>query len=154
MLIISAHVCLFYYLLICLKPVRLVAKSVDTNYMQLSTASDLGPHCLPKHACLNTKDEFLFHLFTRNRLFYLNSSDWSISNIRGVWLVFIIIIFIEIPEFNANSVDPDQEPRSATSDLGLHCLQMSLLWDARLKWVIPWVILCCLPEKGEKRRKN
>ena len=28
---------------------------------------------------------------------------------------------------NANSVDPDQTPRSAASDLGLHCLPMSLL---------------------------
>ena len=27
-------------------------------------------------------------------------------------------------------------PRSADSDLGLHCLPMPLLWDARLKWVI------------------
>ena len=26
-------------------------------------------------------------------------------------------------------------PCSAASDLGLHCLPMSLLWDARLKWV-------------------
>ena len=25
--------------------------------------------------------------------------------------------------------------RSAASDLGLHCLSMSLLWDAKLKWV-------------------
>ena len=25
--------------------------------------------------------------------------------------------------------------RSAASDLGLHCLPMSLLWDARHKWV-------------------
>ena len=25
--------------------------------------------------------------------------------------------------------------RSMASDLGLHCLPMSLLWDARLKWV-------------------
>ena len=29
-------------------------------------------------------------------------------------------------------MDPDQTPRSAASDLGLHCLPMSLLWDARL----------------------
>ena len=28
--------------------------------------------------------------------------------------------FIEIPAFNANSVDPDQPSRSAASDLGLH----------------------------------
>ena len=32
------------------------------------------------------------------------------------------------------SVDPDQTPRSAASDQGLHCLPMSLLWDASLKW--------------------
>ena len=37
--------------------------------------------------------------------------------------------------FNPNNVDPDQMPRSAASDLGLHCLSMSLLWDARCKWV-------------------
>ena len=43
--------------------------------------------------------------------------------------------FVEIPELNANTVDPDQMPRSAASDLGLHCLPMFLLWDARLKWV-------------------
>ena len=35
----------------------------------------------------------------------------------------------------ANSVDPDQTPHSAASDLGLHCLPMSPLWDARHKWV-------------------
>ena len=29
------------------------------------------------------------------------------------------------------SVDPDQTP-SVASDLGLHCLPKSLLWDARL----------------------
>ena len=38
-------------------------------------------------------------------------------------------------DLNANSVEPDQMPCSVASDLGLHCLQMSLLWDARLKWV-------------------
>ena len=34
-----------------------------------------------------------------------------------------------------NSLDPDQKPRSAASDLGLHCIPMSPLWDARHKWV-------------------
>ena len=43
--------------------------------------------------------------------------------------------FIEILVFDANSVDPDQTPRSAASDQGLHCLPMSLLWDAKHKWV-------------------
>ena len=45
------------------------------------------------------------------------------------------MFFEEIPELNANSVDPDQTPHSAASDLGLHCLPMSLLWDAMHKWV-------------------
>ena len=38
-------------------------------------------------------------------------------------------------ELNANSLNPDQTSRSAASDLGLYCLPMSLLWDARLKLV-------------------
>ena len=59
---------------------------------------------------------------------------------------------MEIPVFNANSVDPDQAPCSATSDLGLHCLPMSLYWNARLKRVkrpllvkglkIPRILIC------------
>ena len=47
----------------------------------------------------------------------------------------------EIPVINANSVDPDQTPRSAASDLGLHCLPMSLLWEIRHKWVKMFLIL-------------
>ena len=43
--------------------------------------------------------------------------------------------FIEIHAFNAKSEDPDQTPCSAAFDLGLHCLPMSILWDARHKWV-------------------
>ena len=34
-----------------------------------------------------------------------------------------------------NSVDPDQSPRSTASDLCLHCLPRSQLWDARHKRV-------------------
>ena len=41
---------------------------------------------------------------------------------------------MEIPIFNANSIDPDQTPRSVASDLGRHCLPMSPLWDAGHKW--------------------
>ena len=66
------------------------------------------------------------NLFTPNGLFYRNSLDRSISNRRGVWLVFTNEYL-----FNANSVHPDQMPRSAASDLGLQCLPMSLLLDAR-----------------------
>ena len=49
--------------------------------------------------------------------------------------VLLLLCIIEIPVFNANSVDPDQTPRSAASDLGLYCLSISHLWDARHKMV-------------------
>ena len=35
----------------------------------------------------------------------------------------------------ANSEDPDQMPRSAVSDPGLHCLPITLLRVSRLQWV-------------------
>ena len=38
-------------------------------------------------------------------------------------------------ELFANSGDPDQTPRSAASDLGLHCLPITLLGVSRLEWV-------------------
>ena len=38
-------------------------------------------------------------------------------------------------ELFANSGDPDQTPRSAASDLGLHCLPITLLGVTRLQWV-------------------
>ena len=49
---------------------------------------------------------------------------------------FLIVLssIIEIPVLNANSVDPDQTPRSVASELGLYCLSMSFLWDTRHKW--------------------
>ena len=75
-----------------------------------------------------------FNPFMLNGLFYLNSLGRSIFHIRGVWLVFIIIMFCR-NELNANSVDPDQTPHSVASDLGLYCLPMSILWDARLKYM-------------------
>ena len=61
-------------------------------------------------------------------LFLDISTRWS------AWLVCIITIcFKEIHAFNAHNVDPDQMPCSAAFDLGLHCLPMLLLWDARHK---------------------
>ena len=35
----------------------------------------------------------------------------------------------------ANSGDPDQMSHSAASDLGLHCLPVTLLGISRLQWV-------------------
>ena len=40
---------------------------------------------------------------------------------------FLLLDFVEITELNANSVDPDQMPCPEASDLGLHCLPVSLL---------------------------
>ena len=37
-----------------------------------------------------------------------------------LFFLFFFSCFIEISELNAHSVDPDQMPCSATSDLGLH----------------------------------
>ena len=38
-------------------------------------------------------------------------------------------------ELFANSGDPDQTQRSAASDLGLHCLLITLLGVSRPQWV-------------------
>ena len=38
-------------------------------------------------------------------------------------------------ELFANSGDPDQMPHSVASDLGLHCLPITLLGVYRLQWV-------------------
>ena len=38
-------------------------------------------------------------------------------------------------ELFASSGDPDQTPRSAASDLGLHCLPVTPLGVSRLQWV-------------------
>ena len=35
----------------------------------------------------------------------------------------------------ANSGDPDQMPHSVASDLGVHCLPITLLGVSRLQWV-------------------
>ena len=43
-------------------------------------------------------------------------------------------------ELFANSGDSDQTPRSVASDLGLHCLQNTLLAVTRLQWVNAFLI--------------
>ena len=63
----------------------------------------------------------------------LSTGPFPISGVSGQFL--LLSCSVELSELNANSVDPDQTPRSAASDLGLHCLPLTLLWDARLKWV-------------------
>ena len=68
-----------------------------------------------------------FNPFVPSGFFYTHSLNWSISiYIRDIWLVFINTIFYQNSCFLANSVDPDQMLYSVVSDLGLHCLLMSL----------------------------
>ena len=38
-------------------------------------------------------------------------------------------------ELSTNSADPDQMPRFVASDLGLHCLPVTLLGVSSLRWV-------------------
>ena len=73
----------------------------------------------------------MFHPFVPSGLFCFKF--WTCPfPVDGVSDYFLLLpCFIEIPAFNLNSVDL----RSAASDLGLHCLLMSLLWDDRRKWV-------------------
>ena len=40
-----------------------------------------------------------------------------------------------MPKLFANNGVPDQTPHSAASDLGLHCLPITLLRVSRLQWV-------------------
>ena len=68
-------------------------------------------------------------------LFLFNSLDRSISHRRDICCFLLLLCFIEVPVHNANNVDTDQTPRSAASDVGLHCLPLSLFRDARHKWV-------------------
>ena len=67
---------------------------------------------------------------------FMSTLDCSITNRRGVWLVFDFYhVMLEISVFNANSVDPDQQ-------LGLRFLLMSLLGDVRHKWVKQCICIC------------
>ena len=77
----------------------------------------------------------------------LTSTFWTcLFPVEGIFGYFLLspACLIEIPVPNANSIDTDQTPRAASSDLGLHCLPMSLLWDARPKWIkfYPYRSMC------------
>ena len=47
----------------------------------------------------------------------------------------LLSYFVGIFELYANSVDHNRIPCSAASELGLHCLRMSVLWYAGLELV-------------------
>ena len=62
-------------------------------------------------------------------LFYHNTLDglFSIVGCPVSLLLLLLLCIIDITTFSANSVDPEQTPPSAVSDLGLHCLPIILL---------------------------
>ena len=60
----------------------------------------------------------------------------------GVFLS--LLCFVEISALNANSVATDQTPRSMVSDLDLHCLPVSIVWDAKHKLVKFGMVTCIL----------
>ena len=64
------------------------------------------------------------------------TSLWtSLFPIAG-WLVtyYYYYVLYNISEINANNVDPDQMPHFVDSDLGLHCLPITLLVVSRQVW--------------------
>ena len=67
------------------------------------------------------------------------TGPFPVNVVSGYFLLLLLSFYIGIPVFNANSVDPDQRPRFTASDLGLHCFPVSILRDARLKWVNPFM---------------
>ena len=63
-------------------------------------------------------------MYWKNQIFILGTYGYD------------IYIFLEkkMVKLFANSGEPDQTPRSAASDLGLHCLPVTLLRVSQLQW--------------------
>ena len=68
-------------------------------------------------------------------ILYINLFNFSWIKKNSLFFRNVEPLIAEIPVCNAKCVYPDQTPRSVMSDLGLPCLPMSLLLDARHKWV-------------------
>ena len=65
----------------------------------------------------------------------------SLKGLRGYLLHTVTVLVFSLKSkmrfffFSIIRVNPDQIPRFEASDLGLHCLLISLLSDTRRKWV-------------------
>ena len=111
---------------------------VKKNKKNISTCQNknkvcwLDPYHKPKSLLKCPSIYKPIDLIMLSGLFYLNSSYWSTSNSRLFGSFLLLQCFIEIHVFNASRVDSDQIP---VSDLGLHCLPITILAVARLKWV-------------------
>ena len=60
---------------------------------------------------------------------------WSVFTSRVFSKFLLLLCVIEIPVLIANSVDPDQRPHSAASNLGLYCLTITVLVVSQLRWL-------------------
>ena len=66
---------------------------------------------------------------------FMNFLNRSISSRMGVCTILLLQCFIEMHVHGAKSVDPDQTPHYAATDLGLYCLSMPIFVNARPTWI-------------------
>ena len=95
------------------------------------------------HINYGLKIAFLYIYAKKKKKKKKNTTENPVHNAIRHFSCLLLPCFIEMLVFYRNSVDPDQ------SDLGLHCLQMSLLWDARHTWINPG--LCIYNEPSLQR---
>ena len=65
------------------------------------------------------------------RLFYCYMLDESICHFRGIRSILSLVFYFWWKILLANTVDPDQTQHYVASDLGLHCMPMTLLRVSR-----------------------
>ena len=100
-----------------------------TNIYCFPLKSDqLGKSTYFSPAASPSEHRFKFNPHLPSGLVHPYQLDESICHLRGVCCIFFIFILFLYKILWANSVDPDQTPRS---DLGLHCLPMSQKVDAK-----------------------
>ena len=64
-------------------------------------------------------------------LFHCYMLDKSICHFKGVQSILLLLFIFLWKILLANNVDPDQMPHHVASDLGLHCLPVTLLRVSR-----------------------
>ena len=75
-----------------------------------------------------TLDEMvIFNSLYTGRLFHCFILEETICHFRGIRSIVLLLFYFLWKILLANSVDPDQMPHYVASDLGLHCLPMTLL---------------------------
>ena len=101
----------------------------DASADSMNTASNQDLYCFP---LIKPGLDTLTHCIL-NRLSHTIywKSPISVLGMSGCEVYFLR----KKAKLFANSGDPDQTPRSAASDLGLHCLPITLLRVSQLQWV-------------------